>query len=72
MFTLTRVSADRTITHEFPTKRAASIHASYGIYDNGHGSKAEAQRFAAALGKLPLGTGAVFGPYEFTITKATA
>lgn len=67
-FTLTRTSANNPepLVFEFPTKRAALTIMGYGIVDNGYGTKAEAQRFAATV---ILGTPATFGPLTFTLTK---
>ena len=67
MFKVTRQSAERTIELEYPTKRAAFTGIGYGIVDNGHGTKAEAQKFAATI---KLGVPATFGPYTFTLAKA--
>ena len=67
MFKVIRESAERTIELEYPTKRAAFTGIGYNIVDNGHGTKAEAQQFAAAI---KLGTPATFGPYTFTLAKA--
>jgi len=52
---------------EFDTKRAAFTQMGYSIVDNGYGTKAEAQRFAATV---VLGTPATFGPFTFTVAKA--
>lgn len=53
----------------FDTKRAAFTQMGYSIVDNGHGTRAEAQRFAATV---VLGQPATFGPYTFTVEQLKA
>jgi hypothetical protein len=57
MFTLIRTLPDGTTKeqHGFATRRAATVQAGRALYDNGAASMADAQRFSAQLGKLPLG-----------------
>jgi hypothetical protein len=65
-YTVTRSSPDRDLVQTFDTKRQAFTSVGYSIVDNGHGTKAEAQRFAAAM---TIGEPAEFPPFVFTITK---
>jgi hypothetical protein len=52
----------------FPTAHKAYQAIGQAIYDNGYGTKIQAQKFAATV---PIdGTPIKFGPYTFTLTEA--
>lgn len=73
-FDLHRTTPDGRVAVQpgYATKRAASIGASYVLYDNGAATKAEAQVVAAQIGRAPIGeTLAAFG-YSFRIVKVPA
>lgn len=66
-FKVTREGVNKTLVQEFDTKRQAFTSIGYSIVDNGYGTKAEAQRFAATI---KLDVPAEFPPFVFTITRA--
>jgi hypothetical protein len=71
-FQLTRMLPDGTVkVHPMPflTRREANTAAAFSLYDNGAATKAEAQRFAAVLGKTPVGEPVMHKPsgYVFLV-----
>ena len=65
-FTVTRSSPDRDLVQTFDTKRQAFASVGYSIVDNGYGTKAEAQKFAATI---VLGEPAEYPPFVFVVDK---
>ncbi len=67
-FTLTRILPDGTTRIQGPvtTARAAAVLASRVLADNRLAGKADAQRFAADLSRLPVGTAVRHEPSDYT------
>jgi len=63
-FTVLRDGNGRNLVQSFGTLRAALTQIGHSIVDNGFGTKAQAQRFAATV---RTGSPAFFGPYVFTL-----
>lgn len=64
-YTLTREGNGRVLCYRGLTRRQALQSVGHSLVDNGHASKADAQRFAATIQD---GISAKFGPYVFTVT----
>lgn len=76
MYQLIRTLPNGVERSQSPVKRVrdAAVLASYVLYDNREASKADAQRFAAQLGRAPLGENLTHEPsgYAFRIVKEVA
>jgi hypothetical protein len=68
-YQLSREGNGRTLVHSHPTARSAFQSIGHSICDNGYGTKADAQRFAATV--KTDGTPAIFGPYTFILTQVS-